>query len=269
MSISPTSKLWNMSRQPASWLHGALAALLVSLALVWSQSAMRQHAEDLDREIARTAAPLAAAENGIETAVQFNRLKARDIRSLQALLANEARARKTYTEQRFAAAEEKRQLEKQWDLLTIYLLFDPNDSKLHIMRGDQALRTLPAGPLSCSSGTFKLDRIYTVSSKERFPHPERGRVDLQDGQLKWTPPQQAADRSTALGENVLFTNGPMIFHAPSKDKAQHDAYPHCCLGLAAAAASKIYGEVFVGSKLQSIQQKAPKAVDAGGNSAYN
>lgn len=269
MSIKLRAKLMSWSRVHATWVHVGGVGLALSLALLSARASLVEQTDILDRDLARTSTALTAAENAIEDAIQLNRLKARDIKALRSVLSTEALARKTYTEQRFALAEEKRQLEKQWDLLTIYLMFDPNEGKLHIMRGDQALRTFPAGPVTCSSGTFKLDKIYAVSSKERFPHPERGKVEFVEGQLKWIPPQQSADRSAALGEHVLFTNGPLILHAPSKDPTQHDAYPHCCMGIGAPAAGRIYSEVFVGSKLQSLPQRGSKAVDGDGNTAYN
>ena len=97
-----------------------------------------------------------------------------------------------------------------------------------------------------------------IVSKERFAHPERAKLEESGGSLEWSPPQVGTSvRANALGEHVMFTSGPLILHGPPRKKAEHDSFPHLCLGLSARAAQKLYAQSFIGTKIAYKAVSAP------------
>ena len=73
-----------------------------------------------------------------------------------------------------------------------------------------------------------------------------------DGKLKWSPPETGVyERNKALGEYVVFTDGPLILHGPvAKDAVKHhESFPHLCAGLTLYSARKLYSEVYIGTKI--------------------
>jgi hypothetical protein len=185
-------------------------------------------------------------------------LKAEDVARLKASLAGLTDARRTAFEAGLALQEEKRLLEKQWEIMTTYLLIDPPERKVHLMRGDQSLKSFSLSYSSAAFGglTKPLPQTVWVVSKERFAHPERGVSEQEDGQLRYEPPQVGTSvRANALGEFVMFFTGGLVLHGPAKKLADHAAFPHHCAGLSLAGAKKLYSETFMGTKL--VFRKAP------------
>jgi lipoprotein-anchoring transpeptidase ErfK/SrfK len=133
---------------------------------------------------------------------------------------------------------------------------------VRIMRGDNSQKDLPlAGPLKVYPSSGTVPGTMRAVSKERFANPTRARVEQKDGKLDWEPPQVGTDpRSGALGEYVVFTDGPLVLHGPPPKKKLHEAYPHACAGLTAAAAKRLYDSSFIGTRI--IYRKAKKAAAA-------
>lgn len=178
--------------------------------------------------------------------------------------ANLSRSRKAIFEGGLALSEEKRILEKEWDILTTYLVVDPEMDKIFVMHGDSAFETWPldhARATAVGKETRALPKFATIISKEKFAHPERGKSDVVGGKLDWDPPQVGTSaRARALGEDVLFTREGLIIHGPPLDKAEHDAYPHLCLTLPLATARHIYARSFIGTRIYfKSDAKSPSA----------
>jgi hypothetical protein len=167
-------------------------------------------------------------------------------------------SRRALYETGLALQEEKRLLEKQWDIMTTYLLINLPERKIQLMRGDQALNSFALAYSSAALGgiTQPLPQTPWIVSKERFAHPERGVSEQKDGKLQYEPPQVGTSvRANALGEYVMFFTGGLILHGPAKRQADHQAFPHYCAGLSRGAAKKLYSESFIGTKL--IFKKKP------------
>jgi len=171
-----------------------------------------------------------------------------------------AEDRRQIYEDGLALQEEKRLLEKQLEIMTTYLLVDPVEHKISVMRGDQALETYKIGVEApkAYAGALAAGTVDAVVSKERFAHPERPKSEQVDGQLQWQPPQVGTSvRANALGEYVVFTHGSLILHGPARRKADHEAYPHVCLELPLAVARRLYAETYIGTKI--LVKSAPPA----------
>lgn len=194
--------------------------------------------DDLDQEVAERQA--------LRDAV------ARDLARAKTGAASLSRSRKALFEGGLAVSEEKRLLEKQWEIMTTYLLVDAVNDRVQVMRGEQAFETWPlAGSIPRAVGSVKaLPKIATVISKERYAHAERGKSEQVGGRLDWDPPQVGTSaRARALGESVLFTREGLIIHGPPLDKSEHEAYPHLCLTLPAATARRLYERSFIGTRV--------------------
>lgn len=180
-------------------------------------------------------------------------LVAADLERARQSTASLSRSRRVLFEGGLALAEEKRLLDKQWEIMTTYLLVDPAKDSVSIMRGDQIDKILPlAGARVRSVGDpmKSLPQLVTIVSKERYAHPERGKSELVDGRLDWEPPQVGASaRARALGADVLFTREGLVIHGPPLDQTEHEAYPHLCLSLPAATARALYARSFIGTKV--------------------
>lgn len=245
--------VYRASRRPVSAFETFAAGLALLVALTLAHARVAQRAARAQAELATLDEPVAEVLAALETAENLNALKANDVEKTKTATIGLAKRHKKYYEDRLFLSEERRQLEKQWELLITTLALDVKGGRLKVMRGDQAAREYPAGPVVCWSAAgsaAKAPKWAVVNSKERFAHPERGKVEMLDGKLNWTPPQVGpASRSAALGEFVAFTNTPLILHAPSKDAKAHEAYPHCCLPMTPATAKKVYDSVAVGTRV--------------------
>ena len=185
-------------------------------------------------------------------------LKAEDVGRLKASLAGLTNTHRAAYEAGLALQEEKRLLEKQWEIMTTYLLIDLSEKKINLMRGDQSLKSFALSYSSAALGgaAAPLPQTLWIVSKERFAHPERGVSEQKDGQLQYEPPQVGTSvRANALGEFVMFFTGGLVLHGPAKRQADHAAFPHHCAGLSLAAAKKLYSETFIGTKL--VFKKSP------------
>lgn len=180
-------------------------------------------------------------------------LKARDFTKFKSDFPNLAKSKRSLYESGLFLQEQKRLLEKQMEIMSTYLKIDPNAKKISVMNGEQALQDFPYSyiPVQTFGGEAKpLPMSMKIVSKERFAHPERGKSEEINGNLAWTPPQVGTStRSLALGEYVMFTNGPLILHGPPKKAQEHQAFPHLCLGLSQAAAMKLYKSSYIGTKI--------------------
>ena len=180
-------------------------------------------------------------------------LVARDLANAKRSAASLSRSQRVLFEDGLAVSEEKRLLEKQWEIMTTYLLVDLPGDRVQVMRGEQAYETWPlsgARPRATGSESKPMPKLATIVSKERFAHVERGKSEETGGRLDWEPPQVGTSaRARALGENVLFTREGLVIHGPPLDKAEHEAYPHLCLSLPAATARRLYERSFIGTRV--------------------
>ena len=188
-------------------------------------------------------------------------LVARDLSGAKKNAARLSRSQRDLFEGSLALSEEKRLLEKQWEIMTTFLLLDPAGDRVQVMRGEQAYETWPlsgAKPRAVRMQGRTTPKMSTIVSKERYAHPERGKSEEVGGRLDWTPPEVGTSaRARALGENVLFTREGLVLHGPPLDKAEHEAYPHLCLSLSADTARHLYGRSFVGTRVMLKDKGSP------------
>lgn len=196
-----------------------------------------------DDNLSQTVAELAALRN----------LKTKDLNAFKERLSGITRSRREVYESGLSLQEEKRLLEKQLEMMSVYLRVDERASKISLMKGDQALKdfaVLFSTPRAFGGETKKAPDVVQIVSKERFAHPERGKMEESDGTLTWNPPQVGTSvRSNALGEFVIFTDGPLIIHGPPKKAKEHDLFPHLCLGVSLPSAQKLYRSTFIGTRI--------------------
>jgi len=244
------------SQQQVSALAGFAAGLALLAMLGTLDRGLDRKLAAADADLARLSAPtIEEAEAALESISNLNALKASDLEKMKAAMVGLAQKQKKYYEERLALSEERRQLEKQLELLDTYLVIDSFTDKIKVMRGDQVVKDFPFESLSCwgdvlRGTTPKTPRAAQVTSKEFYAHPERGEVKIQDGKLAWTPPQIGdVSRSDALGRTVVFTNTPLILHAPPQKRPAHDSFPHCCLNMKAPMAKKVYDALYIGTRI--------------------
>jgi hypothetical protein len=199
-------------------------------------------------------------------------LKTQDLNNFKRGMANLAQSNKTLFEAGLSLHEEKRLLEKQWEIMTTYLSVDPALQRIFLMRGDQPLESylIHYVPIKALGGVpTTVPNVVRIISKERFANPERGISEMVNGKLQWEPPQVGTSvRSNALGEYVLFTNSKLILHGPPVNPVDHEAFPHLCLGLSLEAARNLYQHSFIGTKIlltsvkeEMVRQNAPFEVN--------
>lgn len=186
-------------------------------------------------------------------------LKKQDLWSFKSGLQTTAADKKTFYQMGIDLHEEKRLLDKQWDIIVTSLIFDSTSQALILEKDDVPIERVfvaESSPLIFQS-TVPTNPPLTVpakcriTSKERFAHPERGSAVMMDGVLQWTPPQVGNSvRSNALGEYVIFTNSALILHGPPKNAASHEAYPHACLTLSLKDAKNLYQKTYIGTIIQ-------------------
>lgn len=230
-------------------LTGAFVLLACGMLEAWLRA--RARLVDADAEAAAVAREDQEQELSERRGVRD--VVARDLAQAKRNAASLSKSRRVMFEGGLALAEEKRLLEKQWEIMTTYLLVDAAGDRVQVMRGEQAFETWPlagAKPGAVGGDKKALPRVATIVSKERYAHPERGKSDLVGGRLEWEPPQVGASaRASALGESVMFTKEGLVLHGPPLKRAEHDAYPHLCLELPAATARRLYARAFIGTKV--------------------
>jgi hypothetical protein len=235
-----------------------LLALLVVGALLllvpWElQSWLAARARRTAREGDAVLAALDDLDQEISERQALRDLVARDLAMTKKNAASLSVSRRALFEGGLALSEEKRLLEKQWEIMTTYLLVDVAGDRVQVMRGEQAFETWPlkgARPRAVGGDKKPLPRLATIVSKERYAHAERGKSEVTGGRLDWEPPQVGTSaRARALGEHVLFTAEGLIIHGPPLDKAEHEAYPHLCLTLPAPTARRLYERSFIGTRV--------------------
>lgn len=228
------------------WLMGRWVAAHASLAAD-ERVALSVAREDLDLDLAERQA--------------LSALVSRDFARAKASAATLSRARKALFEGGLALSEEKRLLEKQLEIMSLWIRLDEEADKVHLVRGDQTAESLllaGARPRAAGGETRPLPRSATIVSKERFASTERPKSDQAGGVLQWEPPQVGTSvRASALGEFVLFTKEGLILHGPPLKEAEHEAFPHLCLALPRAAASRLYAQTFIGTKILLAPQAKP------------
>ncbi|MFI5350742.1 MAG: hypothetical protein ACHQ2Z_14440 [Elusimicrobiota bacterium] len=233
---------------------GLLAVGGLLLFVPWElQAWLTAHAKITARAGDATAAALDDLEQEISERQALRDLVSRDLKTARKSATSLSASRRALFEGGLALSEEKRLLEKQWEIMTTYLLVDAAGDRVQVMRGEQAFETWPMkGALPHAAGGEKkaLPKIATIVSKERYAHAERGKSEVTGGRLDWEPPQVGTSaRARALGEHVLFTREGLIIHGPPLDKAEHEAYPHLCLSLPAATAARLYERSFIGTRV--------------------
>jgi|GEM_PF-1532429 len=171
----------------------------------------------------------------------------------KAAMSDMVKAKRTLYETGLALQEEKRLLEKQLEIMTTYLEVDQETSKINLSRGDQVIKDFPfaySPLLSVGKENIPFSSLCRITAKERFAAPERGKTEKTEAGLQWSPPESGETaRDKALGEFVVFTDSPLVFHAPVADAALHNAYPHLCAGLTLYSAKALYDKVFIGNKV--------------------
>ncbi len=238
----------------------AVAGLAVLIVMQGAVRVLRQRA--LAQRAAAAALEPAAddAAEALADAQSQRRQRFKQLASFMRGLPKLAEDRRQIYEDGLALQEEKRLLEKQLEIMTTYLLVDPDKHQVSLMRGDQALETYKIGAEAPKAyGAAAAPAIVdAVVSKERFAHPERPKSEQVDGQLQWEPPQVGTSaRASALGEFVVFTHGSLIIHGPARQRGAHEAYPHICLQLPLAVARKLYAETYIGTKILIKSSAAP------------
>ena len=180
-------------------------------------------------------------------------LVSRDFARAKASAATLTRSRKALFEGGLALSEEKRLLEKQLEIMSLWIKLDEQADKIHLVRGDQIAESLSlagARPRVVGGEPRPLPRSATIMSKERFASTERPKSVQVEGLLQWEPPQVGTSvRASALGEFVLFTKEGFVIHGPPLKPAEHEAYPHLCLSLPLPVARRLYAQSFVGTKI--------------------
>ena len=239
--------------------RASLPALLAAGALVlfacWAlQSWMTARARLAAADGETTAAALDDLDQELSERQALRDLVARGLTSAKKNAASLSRSQRALFESGLAISEEKRLLEKQWEIMTTYLLVDLAGDRVQVMRGEEALETRPlsgARPRAVGGETAPMPKLATISSKEPYAHVESGKSEVTDGRLDGEPPQVGTSvRARALGENVRFTREGLVLHGPPLDKAEHEAYPHLCLSLPAATARLLYERSFIGTRVR-------------------
>ena len=229
--------LWLMGRWVSA--HAARAAD--------ERTALSVAREDLDLDLAERRA--------------LSALVSRDFARAKESATTLSRSRKALFEGGLALSEEKRLLEKQLEIMSLWIRLDEEADKVHLVRGDQIAASLllaGARPRAVGGETRPLPKTATIVSKERFASTERPKSDQVGGLLQWEPPQVGTSvRASALGEFVLFTKEGFVMHGPPLKEAEHEAFPHLCLALPRTAASRLYMQSFVGTKILLAAEAKP------------
>ncbi len=254
---SLVQKVSRKSHPVAVFAAGALVLVLMNVARVQ----LRRRELERQAELSSLAEVLEQSSESLGDATSLRDMKLRDLERFKTELSKLTNSRRALYEGGIQLQEELRVLEKQWEIVSTYLLVDEGDRKIHLMRGDQSLESYPIGfvpPEVFGEGATAPPPVSVIISKERFAHPERPKSEQVDGQLQWEPPQVGtSQRANALGEYVMFTRGSLILHGPPKKAQEHTAFAHYCLGLSLAVARRLYESCFIGTKI--VIKPAPGA----------
>lgn len=240
------------------------AAVAAGLCLLVAMHGLRtwlwNHALVAGRSMSSIEEELEALSVEAEQARTLRDLKLQDLERFKAGLPGAAESRRALYEAGLSLQEEKRLLEKQWEIVSTYILIDEGTQKAHLMRGDQSLESYPiAYPAARVFGpqALAVPSVAAIISKERFAHPERGQSEEVDGKFQWVPPQVGTSvRANALGEFVMFATGKLILHGPPKRESEHEMFPHLCVGLSLRSAQRLYKGGFIGARIY-IKAAAP------------
>lgn len=233
---------------------GLAAAGAVALACNWGLGSwVSAHARLAESERAALAVAREDLELELSERQALSELVSRDFARAKLSAASLTRSRKALFEGGLALSEEKRLLEKQLEIMSLWLRLDEENDKIHLSRGDQVAESLTlsgARPRAVGGETRPLPKSATILTKERFASPERPKSNQVGGQLQWEPPQVGTSvRASALGEFVLFTREGLVLHGPPLKEAEHEAFPHLCLSLPRPVAARLYAQTFVGTKI--------------------
>lgn len=238
------------------------AGLLLPLELC--RSALGRRCQELETARALLEERLAESAEALAESWAWEGLKAGDLAAYKEDLSRLTLTRRAAYESGLQLQEEKRLLEKLWEIRNTTLLVDEESRKIHVMRGEQSLESYPFSyvpPQSFGSETREPLWPTVIASKERFAHPERPKSEQVGGELKWEPPQVGASvRANALGEYVMFGKGPLIIHGPPSKPSEHQAFPHVCVGLTLPAARSLYRASHIGTKVafKAVSPLAPR-----------
>ena len=257
-------KLENLIQRLSRKAKPEVLAAAALAAIVGMDAGRLRLAEETARraaDIGRLDQALDDASDALGEAIVLRDLKDKDLRTLKSSLMRVTRSRRALYESGLQLQEDKRLLEKQWEIMTTYLQVDEEARKVSVMRGDQALVTYPIGrgPETYGGESRPAPAVVRIVSKERFAHPERGKSEQVNGKLEYEPPQVGQSvRANALGEFVIFTDGPLILHGPPKRPKEHALFAHACLNLPLAVAKRLYEKTFIGTKI--LIKAAPRTV---------
>jgi len=236
-----------------------LAAAVILSASHLLESRLRARAASLGPVLRTVAESREGLREMEEEYRPLTELRVHDVNQLKGGILKLTQSRKQVFEAGLSLEEEKRVLEKQWEIMSTYLQLDEDARKIHLMRGDQSLESYSVSvstPRAFGGVAEPIPNIVQITSKERFAYPERGSYQEAGGQLVWTPPQVGTSvRANALGEFVTFTNGPLILHGPPRKPEEHAAFPHYCLELSLATARKLFLNTFIGTRVVLKPQK--------------
>lgn len=235
---------------------GAGLLLLGSLILIHGR--LERAAQQAEAAAQPMAEALRALQDPADYQAMLRDLQLQDLDQFKATYSSAAVVNKMLFESGLSLQEERRLLEKQYEIMTTYLMINPALQRVFLMRGDEPLNSylisyIPLKRFAVEVSTAPLPDLpatVRIISKERFAHPERGRSEVVDGVLQWTPPQVGTSvRSRALGEYVMFTNSALILHGPPVDDEAHEQFPHACVGLSREAAQRLYRGSFIGTRV--------------------
>ncbi|HNW43527.1 MAG TPA: hypothetical protein PKI19_03425 [Elusimicrobiales bacterium] len=241
--------------------RGSLPALAGGLlALLWlAGSGLGAKLAQVRADAARLEAAVPGSAAALEELRVLRDLKLNDAANYKTALKELARSKRAVYDTGASLQEEKRLLEKQLEIMTTYLEIKEETGKISLMRGDHSLNDYPFSyaPLKIfGADAGAMPGTARIISKERYAQPQRGKVEEVNGKISWEPPQTGTDpRSGALGQFVLFTDGPLILHGPAPKKALHDAFPHACAGVTAYTAQKLFDNTFIGTKILYTRKK--------------
>ncbi|MBI4061775.1 MAG: hypothetical protein HY403_10120 [Elusimicrobia bacterium] len=252
MSASLESRLRALDRRVGA--AGLLAAGGLVLAALWMMGRwVSAHAAIAAGELTAFSVAREDLELDLGERQALHDLVTRDFARAKASAATLSRSRRALYEGGLALSEEKRLLEKQLEIMSLWIRLDGEADKLHLVRGDQVAESLGlagARPRAAGAPERPLPRSATIMTKERFASTERPKSEQVGGQLQWEPPQVGTSvRANALGEFVLFTREGLVIHGPPRREAEHEAFPHLCLSLPLPAARRLYERSFVGTKI--------------------
>ncbi len=235
----------------------SLAVAAVGIAILLSgygyHRVLRRHVQTLQSDLVALTKAQEQSALALHHFQSWAQLKSQDVLRFQDGMASLAQSKKALFEAGLSSHEERRLLEKQWEILTTYLTVDTALQRIFLMRGDQPLESYLINyvPLKALGGVVpNVPRVVRIISKERFANPDRGSSEMINGKLQWEPPQVGTSvRSNALGQYVMFTNSKLILHGPPLNPVDHEAFPHLCLGLSLEAARNLYQHSFIGTKI--------------------